>query len=74
MEMEGGETKIQEENSTSASQGKAVSVNVCSKWRMDVIGQPSQREEHSMFSTHAKLCITVIPSTAHRQADKGSIR
>lgn len=55
---------------------KAVPVNVCSKWRMDVIGQPCQREregEHSMFSAHSKLCITVIPSTTHRQADKGRI-
>lgn len=46
-------------------------------WRMDVIGQPERAKEerkHSIFSTRAKLCITVIPSTAHRQADKGGIR
>lgn len=45
--------------------------------RMDVIGQPMperEREERSVFSTCAKLCITVIPSTTHRQADKGRIR
>lgn len=68
-----GEKKIKEKNSELAPQ-EAVPVNVCSKWRMDVIGQPEPEREHSMFSTHTKLCITVIPSTAHRQADKGRIR
>lgn len=27
-------------------------------------------KEHSMFSTSTKLCITVIPSTTHRQQIK----